>query len=98
MDFLSWSALALALIGAAVSGAAALGAWLTLPAPPAPIPPNQIIAFRIAAEPTGDWDTRVGHVRDLMANQDTVTWAVAAISFAAQAALLGFYFQTSRPL
>jgi hypothetical protein len=54
------------------------------------------IGFRPDAEKDGDWDARVGQVRDLMANQDTITWTVAAISFGAQAALAGFYFQSSR--
>src|SRR6266849_8458255 len=55
---------------------------------------DDILAFRREAAQGDDWDARVGHVRELMANQDTITWTVAAISFAAQAALAGFYFQS----
>jgi len=63
-----------------------------------PPPPSEgEIAFRPDAEPRGQWDTRVGHVRDLMANQDTFTWAIVAISFAVQGGLFGIYFQGADP-
>ena len=38
-------------------------------------------------------ETRVDHIQELMTSQDSVTWTVAGISFAAQAALAGFFFQ-----
>jgi hypothetical protein len=38
-------------------------------------------------------EARIAHIQELMTSQDSVTWTVAGISFAAQAALAAFFFQ-----
>lgn len=96
---MSWIALFLAIFGVIGTWVVAVVAWVQAKYPAQHITPQEggprIITFAPKFEPEADWDTRVGHVVDMMTNQDTITWAVAAISFAAQAALAGFYFQTT---
>ena len=96
VDLASWIVLILAL--SAVAGTWATAVIASRRAQQQPPPPSEgEIAFRPDAEPRGQWDTRVGHVRDLMANQDTFTWAIVAISFAVQGGLFGIYFQGADP-
>jgi hypothetical protein len=91
----TWLALVLGLAGVLLTAVAAVVAWLQAQSGAQHAGPltDDIIAFRANAAEGRDWNQRVEHVRGLMTSQDTITWTVAAISFAAQAALAAFYFQ-----